>query len=170
MIALTFRHIRTLQQENKELRAALEEHQNALELIMSKYRQHVTRCESSSIRVSDVIGEQHPCYKRCCLHVIRHESTRSFKFTCCNCTAINLNPPLQAGQCSSSRFHEHKPAENPGCPIKHLIANQNLVSFLSQALAERTEKVCEMAAVMKVSIESKVVNLGLMLSTSSSFI
>ena len=40
---LTFRHIRTLQQENKELRAALEEHQNALELIMSKYRQHVTR-------------------------------------------------------------------------------------------------------------------------------
>ena len=40
---LTFRHIRTLQQENKELRAALEEHQNALELIMSKYRQHVTK-------------------------------------------------------------------------------------------------------------------------------
>ena len=79
------------------------------------------------------------------------------------CMAINLNPPLQAGQCSSSRFHEHKPAENPGCPIKHLIVNQNLVSFLLQALAERTEKVCEMAAVMKVSIESKVVNLGLML-------
>jgi len=37
------RHFRTLQQENKELRAALEEHQSALELIMSKYRQHVTR-------------------------------------------------------------------------------------------------------------------------------
>ena len=47
-IELTFRHIRTLQQENKELRAALEEHQNALELIMSKYRQHVTRYEFSS--------------------------------------------------------------------------------------------------------------------------
>ena len=80
--------------------------------------------------------------------------------------AINLNPPLQAGQCSSSRFHEHKPAENPGCAIesfylRHLIVNQNLVLFLLQALAERTEKVCEMAAVMKVSIESKVVNLGL---------
>ena len=36
------RHIRQLQQENKELRAALEESQNAIELIMSKYRQHMT--------------------------------------------------------------------------------------------------------------------------------
>lgn len=33
------RHLRKLQQENRELRAALEEYQNALELIMSKYRQ-----------------------------------------------------------------------------------------------------------------------------------
>lgn len=35
------RHIRELQQENRELRALLEEHQSALELIMSKYREHV---------------------------------------------------------------------------------------------------------------------------------
>ena len=35
-------------QENKELRAALEEHQNALELIMSKYRPHVTRLVTTS--------------------------------------------------------------------------------------------------------------------------
>lgn len=40
-------HFRTLQQENKELRAALEEHQNAVELIMSKYRLHVTRLVNS---------------------------------------------------------------------------------------------------------------------------
>ena len=33
--------IRELQQENKELRLALEEHQSALELIMSKYREQV---------------------------------------------------------------------------------------------------------------------------------
>ena len=37
------RHIRSLQQENKELRATLEEHQAALELIMSKYREHISR-------------------------------------------------------------------------------------------------------------------------------
>ncbi|GAB6019431.1 FGFR1 oncoprotein partner 2 [Chamberlinius hualienensis] len=35
------RHIRELQQENKEIRAVLEEYQSALELIMSKYREHV---------------------------------------------------------------------------------------------------------------------------------
>ncbi|XP_032668278.1 FGFR1 oncogene partner 2 homolog [Odontomachus brunneus] len=33
------RHLREIQAENKELRSALEDHQNALELIMSKYRQ-----------------------------------------------------------------------------------------------------------------------------------
>lgn len=36
------RHLRELQQENRELRIALEDHQNALELIMSKYRQQMT--------------------------------------------------------------------------------------------------------------------------------
>ncbi|KAK0088813.1 hypothetical protein PV325_010607 [Microctonus aethiopoides] len=33
------RHLREIQAENRELRNALEDHQNALELIMSKYRQ-----------------------------------------------------------------------------------------------------------------------------------
>jgi hypothetical protein len=37
------RHIRELQHENRELKAALEEHQNALDVIMSKYRQQVLK-------------------------------------------------------------------------------------------------------------------------------
>lgn len=37
------RHSREIQQENRELRAALEEHQTALEHIMSKYRQHTSQ-------------------------------------------------------------------------------------------------------------------------------
>ncbi|XP_048405404.1 FGFR1 oncogene partner 2 homolog isoform X1 [Stegostoma tigrinum] len=37
------RQIRHLQQENKELRTSLEEHQSALELIMSKYREQMFR-------------------------------------------------------------------------------------------------------------------------------
>ncbi|XP_078530247.1 FGFR1 oncogene partner 2 [Lissotriton helveticus] len=37
------RQIRVLQQENKELRTSLEEHQSALELIMSKYREQMFR-------------------------------------------------------------------------------------------------------------------------------
>uniref|UniRef100_A0A8C5KMP5 FGFR1 oncogene partner 2 n=1 Tax=Jaculus jaculus TaxID=51337 RepID=A0A8C5KMP5_JACJA len=37
------RQIRELQQESKELRTSLEEHQSALELIMSKYREQMFR-------------------------------------------------------------------------------------------------------------------------------
>lgn len=37
------RQIRELQQENKELRTSLEEHQSALELIMSKFREQMFR-------------------------------------------------------------------------------------------------------------------------------
>lgn len=42
------RHIRELQQENRELRNMLEEYQSVLELIMSKYRQQVTRLVQST--------------------------------------------------------------------------------------------------------------------------
>jgi hypothetical protein len=45
------RHIRSLQQENKELRATLEEHQAALELIMSKYREHISRMIKSTGKI-----------------------------------------------------------------------------------------------------------------------
>jgi len=37
------RQLRALESENKELKSALEEHQNTLEFIMSKYRQQVSR-------------------------------------------------------------------------------------------------------------------------------
>ena len=37
------RQLRALESENKELKSALEEHQNTLELIMSRYRQQISR-------------------------------------------------------------------------------------------------------------------------------
>jgi len=37
------KHITDLQQENRELRIALEEQQNAVDMIMSKYREHVSK-------------------------------------------------------------------------------------------------------------------------------
>lgn len=37
------KHIMDLQQENRDLKIALEEQQNAIDLIMSKYRQHVSK-------------------------------------------------------------------------------------------------------------------------------
>ena len=35
--------IREMQQENRQLKVSIEEHQRAIELIMSKYRQHTQR-------------------------------------------------------------------------------------------------------------------------------
>ncbi|KAF4080984.1 hypothetical protein AMELA_G00155590 [Ameiurus melas] len=57
------RQIRELQQENKELRTSLEEHQSALELIMSKYREQVFRLLMASKRddpgIVTQLKEQH---------------------------------------------------------------------------------------------------------------
>ncbi|XP_060770303.1 FGFR1 oncogene partner 2 homolog isoform X2 [Neoarius graeffei] len=52
------RQIRELQQENKELRTSLEEHQSALELIMSKYREQVFRLLMASKRDDPAIVTQ----------------------------------------------------------------------------------------------------------------
>ncbi|XP_077091330.1 FGFR1 oncogene partner 2 homolog isoform X1 [Siphateles boraxobius] len=57
------RQIRELQHENKELRTSLEEHQSALELIMTKYREQVFRLLMTSKRDDPAIvtklREQH---------------------------------------------------------------------------------------------------------------
>uniref|UniRef100_A0A671RXZ1 FGFR1 oncogene partner 2 homolog n=1 Tax=Sinocyclocheilus anshuiensis TaxID=1608454 RepID=A0A671RXZ1_9TELE len=52
------RQIWELQQENKELRTSLEEHQSALELIMSKYREQVFRLLMASKRDDPAIVTQ----------------------------------------------------------------------------------------------------------------
>ncbi|KAI5614901.1 FGFR1 oncogene partner 2-like, partial [Silurus asotus] len=52
------RQIRELQQENKELRISLEEHQSAMELIMSKYREQVFRLLMASKRDDPTIVSQ----------------------------------------------------------------------------------------------------------------
>ncbi|MBN3303694.1 FGOP2 protein, partial [Amia calva] len=61
------RQIRELQQENKELRTSLEEHQSALELIMSKYREQVFRLLMTSKKDDPIIitklKEQHSSVK-----------------------------------------------------------------------------------------------------------
>ncbi|KAK7150098.1 hypothetical protein R3I94_009417 [Phoxinus phoxinus] len=52
------RQIRELQHENKELRTSLEEHQSALELIMSKYREQVFRLLMTSKKDDPAIVTQ----------------------------------------------------------------------------------------------------------------
>lgn len=52
--------MREIQQENRELRAALEEHQTALEHIMTKYRQHTTeQIYNSRIDLKTVNNEKY---------------------------------------------------------------------------------------------------------------
>lgn len=41
-------HLRALQQENQELRNLLDEHQSAIEMIMTKYRQHIVKLLQAS--------------------------------------------------------------------------------------------------------------------------
>ncbi|XP_064795549.1 FGFR1 oncogene partner 2 homolog isoform X1 [Oncorhynchus masou masou] len=52
------RQIRDLQQENKELRTSLEEHQSAIELIMTKYREQVFRLLMASKKDDPAIVNQ----------------------------------------------------------------------------------------------------------------
>ncbi|XP_033751868.1 FGFR1 oncogene partner 2 homolog [Pecten maximus] len=56
-IAQENRQIRELQQENRELRCSLEEHQNALELIMQKYREQMTKLIQAN-NFENVIAEK----------------------------------------------------------------------------------------------------------------
>uniref|UniRef100_T1JNM9 FGFR1 oncogene partner 2 homolog n=1 Tax=Strigamia maritima TaxID=126957 RepID=T1JNM9_STRMM len=54
------RHLRALQQENKELRGLLEEHQSALELIMTKYRQHIVKLLEASKAEQSLVTMENP--------------------------------------------------------------------------------------------------------------
>ncbi|XP_057341315.1 FGFR1 oncogene partner 2 homolog [Microplitis mediator] len=54
------KHLRELQAENRELRNALEEHQNTIELIMSKYRQHTASLiKSNKINLSSIYNARY---------------------------------------------------------------------------------------------------------------
>ena len=77
------RHIRQLQHENKELRAALEEHQNVLELIMSKYRQHMSCLINSTKLEKDMIIHENTRVRTTFHKLIYKSYTNNFFFRCC---------------------------------------------------------------------------------------
>lgn len=74
-IAQENRQIRELQQENRELQVALEEHQSALELIMKKYREQVVtlietkKCEQALVDSSDH-SKVSPNTHLTCMHIL----------------------------------------------------------------------------------------------------
>ncbi|XP_028276453.1 FGFR1 oncogene partner 2 homolog isoform X1 [Parambassis ranga] len=104
------RQIRELQQENKELRTSLEEHQSALELIMTKYREQVFRLLMASKRDDPAIvtklKEQHTTVREahCCLMtVISGFQTLCFK---CNFTETFVFSSLQEMQAHIDKINE----------------------------------------------------------------
>ncbi|KAM5263955.1 FGFR1 oncogene partner 2 isoform 1-T1 [Ctenodactylus gundi] len=119
------RQIRELQQENKELRTSLEEHQSALELIMSKYREQMFRLLMASKKddpgIIMKLKEQHSK-----IDLVHHRN-------------------------SSEGFFLEAPRHIPGAPQlglerRHLEANQN-------ELQAHVDQITEMAAVMRKAIE-----------------
>lgn len=118
------RQIRELQQENKELRTSLEEHQSALELIMSKYREQMFRLLMASKKddpgIIMKLKEQHSKIDM----VHRNSSEGVFL--------------------DASRHILEAPQH--GLERRHLEANQN-------ELQAHVDQITEMAAVMKKAIE-----------------
>ncbi|XP_036315078.1 FGFR1 oncogene partner 2 isoform X1 [Pipistrellus kuhlii] len=118
------RQIRELQQENKELRTSLEEHQSALELIMSKYREQMFRLLMASKKDDPGIilklKEQHSK-----IDMVHRNSSEGFFL-------------------DASRHILEAPQH--GLERRHLEANQN-------ELQAHIDQITEMAAVMKKAIE-----------------
>ncbi|XP_067415380.1 FGFR1 oncogene partner 2 isoform X1 [Emydura macquarii macquarii] len=119
------RQIRELQQENKELRTSLEEHQSALELIMSKYREQMFRLLMASKK--DDPG------------IIMKLKEQHSKIEMCPCN----NPEGLLLISASQHVHE---APNYGLERRQLAANQN-------ELQVHMDQITEMAAVMRKAIE-----------------
>ncbi|XP_054974016.1 FGFR1 oncogene partner 2 isoform X1 [Sorex araneus] len=118
------RQIRELQQENKELRTSLEEHQSALELIMSKYREQMFRLLMASRKdgpgIVMKLKEQHAKIAK----AHRHSSGGTFL--------------------GAARHVLEAPQH--GLERRHMEANQN-------ELQAHVDQITEMAAVMKKAIE-----------------
>ena len=71
--------IRELQQENKELKQSLEDHQSALELIMSKYREQVGKLVKANHLERSIVQMSSDDSKVCmclfiCLYVCLYRS------------------------------------------------------------------------------------------------
>ncbi|XP_073645030.1 FGFR1 oncogene partner 2 isoform X1 [Tursiops truncatus] len=141
------RQIRELQQENKELRTSLEEHQSALELIMSKYREQMFRLLMASKKddpgIIMKLKEQHTK-----IDMVHRNNSEGFFL-------------------DASRHILEAPQH--GLQRRHLEANQNLqmqnfsklqtvillldIKDVFLELQAHVDQITEMAAVMRKAIE-----------------
>uniref|UniRef100_A0AC11AVC5 FGFR1 onco partner 2 n=1 Tax=Ovis aries TaxID=9940 RepID=A0AC11AVC5_SHEEP len=135
------RQIRELQQENKELRTSLEEHQSALELIMSKYREQMFRLLMASKKddpgIIMKLKEQHTkIYSE-------YSGKQVLKNKILKIDMVHRNSSEGFFLGASRHILE---APQHGLERRHLEANQN-------ELQAHVDQITEMAAVMRKAIE-----------------
>ncbi|KAM7116878.1 FGFR1 oncogene partner 2 isoform 1-T1 [Molossus nigricans] len=131
------RQIRELQQENKELRTSLEEHQSALELIMSKYREQMFRLLMASKKddpgIIMKLKEQHS----------KATPVKGLRTADLEIDMVHRNNSEGFFLDASRHIHE---APQHGLERRRLEANQN-------ELQAHVDQITEMAAVMRKAIE-----------------
>ncbi|CAD6208026.1 GSCOCG00010301001-RA-CDS [Cotesia congregata] len=86
------KHLRELQAENKELRNALEEHQNTIELIMSKYRQHTASLiKSNKINLSSIYNARYANVSYFIFQIITNQAEKINEMAAVMRVAANLD-------------------------------------------------------------------------------
>lgn len=85
--------IREIQQENRQLKTSIEEHQRAIELIMTKYRQHTERQIKETkldfeklAKANDNNNVSESCYRHCSSSIL----IRFFPFSAPTSSALRL--------------------------------------------------------------------------------
>lgn len=104
--------IREIQQENRQLKASIEEHQRAIELIMSKYREHTQRQIQETKLDFDKLAKANENNNVSSLRLVSLGCATSFLlvFSChqCTCCAARGSYFRDAGSCADGR-QRHEP-------------------------------------------------------------
>ena len=174
------KQIQALEKENRDLRVALEDHQNALELIMSKYRQQV----SQLVKYNNACQRLHQLNNsNCCCHQTtssnftpnhkKQSSTQRKQETpssglqvpstsletntmkqnkvYSNCSSKNTSPASSSGSSSVRDVSREREMKNYPTPVVRGGMTGN--SFQGHLLNLHQEKIMEMAAVMMKAVD-----------------
>lgn len=168
------KQLEALEKENRDLRIALEDHQNALELIMSKYRQQV----SQLVKYNVACQRLHELNSSCCcsdsslpqnsqgkqnraeqpqpslVPQTSQNTVKHNKKVFSNCSSTNSSPGSSSGSVKDlSKQAIHKEASSQKSQSTHSLAAGPHVSLQNHLLNMHKEKIMEMAAVMMKAVD-----------------
>lgn len=160
------KQLEALEKENRDLRIALEDHQNALELIMSKYRQQVSQLVKYNVACQKLHELNSSC---CCNHSLQQSnqwiqekqdpfqvpttSQNTVKYDkkiFSNCSSTNSSPGSSSASVKdvSKQTLQKEPLQSQGS--KPILPHP---SFQNHLLNMHQEKIMEMAAVMMKAVD-----------------